>query len=734
MKNSKRLETLANDPAALKKLVAEYDDLKQKACDSGGEKNSDYSKEDEVISTSIFASGPITIVRWAGLPDENHFHPVIQVTPNISELIGYSRQEMLDRVIEYGQLVHEDDLNRVLEKIAEHQASGSNAAFTDQYRIRKKDGSVIWISDHTQFIRGEDGTILELVGYLSDVTEHKTKSREAELQRIGRLAAEKADRTKSQFLANMSHEIRTPMNGVMGMAELLAATELTPKQKNFADIIVKSGESLLTIINDILDFSKIDSGEMELHCDSFDFADAVEDVAVLVSSHAAEKNVELIVRFDPKLPPMIVGDAGRLRQVINNLLSNAVKFTQEGHVFVDISQLGGVEQESDKVGIKVSIEDTGIGIPKNKVATIFDKFTQVDNSATRTHEGTGLGLSICKSLIELMGGEIGLESVEGKGSVFWFSVVLPVDKQAERTSSMPVDVCGSRIMIVDDNDVNRTILMEHCQAWGFDSKAVASGEEGIQLLKAAQRLEQPFDTVILDYHMPGINGGQTARSIRDDESISETPIVMLTSVDQKDFDTEVTDLEIQAHLIKPAKTSMLLEAVVQAIQGRGSAAKCESHSIEQVAAQKNAPRKHEFLFGTPDDDEVDILIAEDNDVNQIVYRQILDELDYSYEIVENGVKAVEFNVSRNPRIIIMDVSMPELNGIDATKEIRHLEQENNLSETPVIGVTAHAMSEDMEKCLDAGMNDYLPKPISPKRLAEKIEKWIGQTAKRSSAG
>ena len=542
--------------------------------------------------------------------------------------------------------------------------------------------------------------------------------------------AEAADRAKSQFLANMSHEIRTPMNGVMGMAELLAATELTQKQKNFADIIVNSGDALLTIINDILDFSKIDAGEMEIHPVPFDLADAIEDVAILVSSRAVEKDIELAVRIDPSLPSALVGDAGRLRQIITNLVSNALKFTVEGHVLIEASGDVVSNAQGNTAKLKIAIQDTGVGIPEEKQATIFDKFTQVDNTATRTHEGTGLGLSICKSLVELMDGQIGLESTLNEGSTFWFEIELPAHEDSKKRNVTPTDVSGAHILIIDDNKVNREILSEQMGSWGFDSKMAGSGEEGIALLKAAPNFGAPFDAVILDYHMPDMNGVEVANIIRQDDELCSTPIVMLTSVDDNDLNEALAAIKVQGHLVKPAKASQLLETLIDALQS-GKSTKIEvaapRESAEATVSKVIYENGKKQISGS-----VDILIAEDNEVNKTVYEQILKQTDYTYEIAENGQVALERYQVLKPRLVIMDVSMPVMNGLDATHALRELEAGSDVH-TPIIGATAHAMTGDMEKCLDAGMDDYLSKPISPNRIMEKIDKWLAQPATKARA-
>ncbi|MDH3194858.1 MAG: ATP-binding protein, partial [Hyphomicrobiales bacterium] len=406
-------------------------------------------------------------------------------------------------------------------------------------------------------------TYIGLVSLPLRVLDKTIRNLEAQTER-----AEIADRAKSEFLANMSHEIRTPMNGVMGMAELLAKTELDTKQKMFTDIIVRSGHALVTIINDILDFSKIDAGQLELDPQPFKLSDAIEDVATLVSSKTLEKELELAVRIQPDLPEMYFGDVGRIRQIITNLVGNAVKFTEQGHVLVDVSgTLAGDDDGGDvKAALLVKVEDTGIGIPADKVDHVFEKFSQVDGSSTRTHEGTGLGLTIARKLVEIMGGEIGVESKPGKGSTFWFTLPLPVHEAEGRRKRVPVDISGARVLIIDDNEVNRSILLEQLGAWKFDATATPSGREGIAVLNHAAQMGRPVDLVILDYHMPIMDGAEVADAIRADPAIKDTPIIMLTSVDDNRNSRRLRDLVIQAHLVKPARASMLLDEMIGVLQ------------------------------------------------------------------------------------------------------------------------------------------------------------------------
>ena len=554
-----------------------------------------------------------------------------------------------------------------------------------------------------------------------------------------KVRAESADRAKSEFLANMSHEIRTPMNGVMGMAELLARTELDSRQNMFVDVIVKSGNALLTIINDILDFSKIDAGQMHLDPAPFLIGEAVEDVATLVSTRVAEKDLELIVRVAPDLPATLIGDIGRFRQITTNLVGNAVKFTERGHVLVDVT---GKLIDDSNVMVTVRVEDTGIGIPEDKLASVFEKFAQVDASSTRRHEGTGLGLAIATRLVELMGGEIGAESKPGKGSTFWFSVPMPIDRTAVRSKPVPFDVSGARVLAVDDNRINREILSEQLRNWGFDGAAVESGELGLAFLKHAADVSADVDCVILDFQMPDMNGVEVARRIRASGINASVPIILLTSVDQSETSKLATKYGIDAQLTKPARSSALLETIVNVLQVKRSA---EPAPQPQAAAPAPKPQRIAPAAQAPTPAparpaaepqrkpaSIDVLVAEDNEVNQLVFSQILDGIGISYRVASNGRTAVELYKTLRPTIVLMDVSMPEMNGLEATAAIRDLEKETG-THTPIIGITAHALKGDRERCLEAGMDDYLTKPISPDRLSGKIETWMFGNAEALSA-
>ncbi|MFC3644350.1 response regulator [Aquibium oceanicum] len=676
------------------------------------------SMRDNELFRSLIDSVPVAI--YAKRPDLS----ILYVNQGWSDLTGIPKESAIGHTDAEvfgpdGEIFMESD-RKVLEsgELLEIQEVATAADGSIRHQIARKG-----------LMTASDGS-LYLIGSSSDVTE--MKRREEEL-RAAEQRAVLADRAKSEFLANMSHEIRTPMNGVLGMAELLAKTELNQKQKTFTDIIVKSGNALLTIINDILDFSKIDAGQLVLDPAPFHLGESVEDVATLMATRAKEKDLELIVRVDPELPRTVVGDAGRLRQIVTNLVGNAVKFTDSGHVLVDVS--GEAQDESVKLRFKVT--DTGIGIPADKLDHVFEKFSQVDASSTRRHEGTGLGLAITSRLVALMGGEIGVESEFGKGSTFWFDVLLPLGEAETRRKATPHDVTGARVLVVDDNAVNRAILMEQMNAWGFDACAAESGPEALAVLKETARLGVRVDCVVLDYQMPGVSGSDVAAAMRTVPALAHTPIIMLTSVDQSLSLAQNRDLGIGTQLIKPARSSALLEALVSHIQQHHddiavtapSARPAEQAPVAQeprrpAAAEEAAPAAIVSPAGHPERQSrrLDILVAEDNEVNQLVFAQILSDTPYSFEIVRNGRLAVEAHAEMRPGMILMDVSMPEMNGLEATNAIREAEGEGN--HVPIVGVTAHALKGDRERCLSAGMDDYMSKPISPNMLLEKIHRWL----------
>ncbi len=739
---------------------------------------------DNSVWSEVFDDGPVCVFMWENITGE---WPVVKVTRNIEALTGWPDQDFLSGDKNYADLIHQDDLARI-EAEEEHWKANNNTEIVNMnYRIVNKSGVARHVSEYTQSVFDQNGVITHLVGYILDVTDHWLTVQDKK-------AAEAAARAKSEFLANMSHEIRTPMNGVMGMAELLLRTDLDAKQKTFAETIVKSGGSLLTIINDILDFSKVDAGQMALDVAPFELRDAIDQVAILISSGAAEKDLELAVRVDPELPGMFVGDVGRLRQIITNLVGNAVKFTAQGHVFINVN---GETDTEGNTALSFRIEDTGIGIPKEKRDKIFEKFSQVDGSATREHEGTGLGLAIASALVKLMDGEIGVEPGETAGSVFWFTIPLPVHGETRKRQRAPLDVTGARILIVDDNEVNRSILIEQMQAWQLESVATSSGPEALAVMRFAADQDIVFDALILDYQMPHMSGEDVAVAMQADSRLKDIPVIMLTSVDLTEEGQTFSSLGVAGHLVKPARSSLLFDTIIGVLHQRSEntepgasrapdtageplRAKGTIQTVIRKSADANPalntnaatrpeprvrvmpqakadpaptpmPGAPQQVSGAPTirvgpparqtpgetpatdaapavaNNGIDVLVAEDNEVNQIVFSEILKGAGFTYRIANNGEEAVEMHAIHRPRVICMDVSMPILNGLEATAEIRQREAEAG-GRTPVIGVTAHAIEGDMEKCIEAGMDDYLSKPVSPNRLTEKIEKWISGEA------
>lgn len=567
--------------------------------------------------------------------------------------------------------------------------------------------------------------------------------------------AKLGDKAKSEFLATMSHEIRTPMNGVLGMAELLTRTELDTRQRTFTDVILKSGNALLEIINDILDFSKIDAGQLTLSPKPFNLVDTTEDVATLMSSRVVEKDIELVVRIAPGLPDKLIGDPGRIRQILTNLVGNAVKFTEHGHVMVDINwRKVDPVNEADRLAISIDVRDTGVGIPADKQDTIFEKFSQVDGSSTRKHEGTGLGLAIATRLVELMGGKIKLESEVGVGSTFSFTIEMDVDGQISAVTDAPSDLLpGRRVLVVDDNAINRMILTEQIRDWGFDCVAVEGGEIGLDLLRHARSsLGIGIDLVVLDFQMPGMSGAEVAQAIRSDPLIADTPILVLSSVDQADQLEALNHLEIFAQLTKPVRTAQLRKTVEAALRQPAIVSKSREAPVAAAPAEipvavLSQPSPIERVAAAVEPQAVPavpnpaiaerseplVLVAEDNAINQIVFQQTLDGLGVAHSLAVNGREAVRMWDELRPTLVLMDVSMPEMNGLEATAAIREFEGREGLVPTPIIAVTAHSLKGDEDRCLAAGMDDYLSKPISPEKLGAMIDRWLPRTATRTKS-
>lgn len=572
---------------------------------------------------------------------------------------------------------------------------------------RQKDGRVV-----TEKVRRRPAG-----GYVvsySDITamkerEQALESLSTELS-LAKEAAETASRAKSAFLANMSHEIRTPMNGVIGMASLLLDTSLTRRQHEMTQVIVNSGENLLTIINDILDFSKLEAGKMTIVAESYDLRAAIEDVTMLLSPQVQSKGLEVMLRYQPTLGQRFVGDVGRIRQIVTNLVGNAIKFTDDGHVLVSV----GGRRRGEYADIEIIVEDTGCGIPADKLQTIFNAFEQADNSSARRHDGTGLGLAITKKLVEAMGGEIFATSVVGEGARFHVRWPAVIDSVSLDIAPSAEDFQGVRALIVDDIKVNRDILIEQLAAWGLASVSFSDGAAALAAAEAAAAKGEPFDIAILDHHMPGMDGVDLARRMRRAPATIRTALVLLTSAGQKGPPPGREDALFDAYLVKPARASLLLDTIAVCLQGRAAE---KAQAIAQLM-HAAAPDADEPIMETT----IDVLVAEDNLVNQMVVTSMLEKLGCRATIAANGREAVALYESGSYAIVLMDISMPEMDGVEATAKIRLLQAARG-EQTPIIGVTAHAMEEDRQRCLDAGMNDYLPKPVKPALLRRMIERW-----------
>lgn len=539
------------------------------------------------------------------------------------------------------------------------------------------------------------------------------------------LKAKQAERAKSEFLANMSHEIRTPMNGVLGMTQLLANCDLGAKEISFVKTIERSGEALLTIINDILDFSKIEAGQVNLQTSKFNLRDSLEDVTSLLATTATDKNIDVLLRMAPGLPHSFTGDSGRIRQIITNILGNAVKFTHEGHVFLDVS--GTVTQGVAKLSI--SIEDTGIGIPKDQINHIFDKFRQVDGTKTREYEGTGLGLSIASQLIALMGGEIAVKSELNIGTTFTLNLDLPVADEISAPKKDIKPIAGANVLIIDDNTVNQEILKEQMKSWGVRSLSVSSAAKGRAVLKAALQKNVKINLVIVDYQMPHETGEGFLDSIKTDMRFNDIPVLMLTSIVEAELEISLRQKGLEGYLTKPPRMSVLYDTISNLIHSRTISEKQNAQVISSVKGLSNSSIDpninavaHTKASSVIPKRTIDILAAEDNETNQIFLEYVLKELGYEFEIVKDGVEAVQAYKRLHPKVILMDISMPNKNGHEATQDIRAYEKKMNKSSTPIIALTAHAMSGDKEKCLSFGMDDFVAKPISIKSLKEALRK------------
>ncbi len=634
------------------------------------------------------------------------------VNPKFTDLTGYSAREVRGknpRVLNSGRLPREHFKNLWQTLLAGREWHG-------EFHNKKKNGEVFWELAHISPIRDDEGKITHFVAVKEDITERKRL--QAELMRA-KQAAEDATQAKSDFLANMSHEIRTPMNAIIGLAHLALKTELTRQQRDYLTKIQAAGNSLLGIINDILDFSKIEAGKLDMEAVDFDLDKVLDNLADLIAVKAGEKqDLEVLFASDPGVPRQLVGDPLRLGQVLINLSNNAVKFTDAGEIVVSTKVAA---EDDEQVTLKFAVSDTGIGMTAEQMDRLFESFTQADTSTTRKYGGTGLGLTISKRLVEMMGGTIEVQSTPGRGTTFSFTAVFGRGKQKEISPLVPPpDMHGLKVLVVDDNATSREIFRGMLESFHFEVCLAASGEEALAEVQSAAK-GRPFDLVVMDWKLPGMDGLEASRQIRAQAQPGKTPaIVLVTAYGREEVIQEVERVGLDGFLLKPVTPSMLFDTFMQAF------GKERAQKMRPISGQEKADEGLQKIAGAH------VLLVEDNEINRQVAREILAGAGLKVSIAGNGQEAVSAVMQNDYDAVLMDIQMPVMDGYTATREIREWEAGRRKTEgkmgkpgrIPIIAMTAHAMSGDEQKSIEAGMDDHVTKPIEPDRLFATLVKWI----------